>query len=100
MFPWRKDRVETLMVRLEGHEERQKKDSPKGTTGAKPRTRVRGSGLVSESKPPSGLPIDCFDSVWLEDLRINNPNQYEELQIEDTPLLDSLEKKADTVFRA
>ncbi|KAH9807517.1 hypothetical protein DFH28DRAFT_862323, partial [Melampsora americana] len=87
---WRNARLEALFVRLEAYDEQKKKDSPKNQAGAKPRTRVRNTTapLISQSAAPSGLPCDCYDPEWLEKLRNHNPDEYEELQVDPTPILD------------
>lgn len=98
-FPWRHTRLEALVLRLEAHDDKKRKDSPKGTKGAKPRDRVRNSTLISQSKTPPGLPFDCYDPEWLEELQNNNPDQYEALQVDPTPILDNLERKADRFLK-
>ncbi|KAH9817605.1 hypothetical protein DFH28DRAFT_863552, partial [Melampsora americana] len=89
-YVWRSTRLEALLLRLEAYDAHIKKTSPKNTPGAKPRTRVRDSMdlITSKSKPPCGLPIDCYDPEWLENVRLNDPNLYEELQVDDDPVLD------------
>lgn len=100
-FVWRSPRLEALLLRLEAYDAKKRKDSPKSTSGAKPRTRVRDSmdPITSQSTAPSGLPIDCYDPEWLEDVRLNDPNFYEALQVDDTPVLDGLEKQADLTLK-
>lgn len=98
-FQWRNARLEALFLWLEACDEEQKKANPKNAVGCKPRTRVRDDPLFSETKAPVGLPFDCYDPEWLENLRINDPDQYDELRVVETPKLDSLEKQADAVLK-
>lgn len=100
-LPWRNARLEALILRLEAYDEEKKKVSPKNTPGAKPRNRIRDSleALISNSKTPCGLPSDCYDPEWLANLRTNHPDQYEELQVDPTTVLDDLERKAYVCLR-
>lgn len=101
IFEWRNERLEAMMLRLEAYDEQKKKDSPKNTPGIKPRTRIRNllNPLISKSKAPTGLPFDCYNPEWLENLRNNHPDQYDALQVDPTPVLEDLERKADLCLR-
>ncbi|KAH9808165.1 hypothetical protein DFH28DRAFT_936423 [Melampsora americana] len=83
------------------YNEQKKKDSPKNTPGAKPQNQVRDSlnPLISQSQAPPGLPSDCYDPDWLEELRNNNPDRYEQLQVDPTTVLEGLEKQANICLK-
>ncbi|KAH9818829.1 hypothetical protein DFH28DRAFT_887723, partial [Melampsora americana] len=100
-FEWRSARLEALLLRLEAYDEQKKKDSPKNTPGAKPQNRVRDSlnPLISQSQAPPGLPSDCYDPDWLEELRNNDPDRYEQLQVDPTTVLEGLEKQANICLK-
>ncbi|KAH9814177.1 hypothetical protein DFH28DRAFT_1057331 [Melampsora americana] len=98
-FQWRNPRVGALLLKLEAYDDRQRKENPKHRVGCQPRHRVRDKCLISTSKAPSGLPSDCYDPEWLENLRTNHPDEYDELQADPTPVLDDLEKSADILLK-
>lgn len=96
---WRSSALQTLILSLEAHRSKEKENSPKGTPGVRPTERVRDLSVLSEVQAPPGLPIDCYDADWLKNLEEDDPDQFELLQVDPTPMLRSLEVRAYEVLK-
>ncbi|EGG05693.1 uncharacterized protein MELLADRAFT_107410 [Melampsora larici-populina 98AG31] len=93
-LPWRSAALEKLLVQLDQYQERKKKESPKGVSGAKPRVRIREKGedrKESMIPAPAGLSIDCYSEEWLSTL---DASEIELLEIDPVPKLKPLQKQA------
>ncbi|KAH9819108.1 hypothetical protein DFH28DRAFT_1122695 [Melampsora americana] len=96
---WRSTSLQTLLLSLDAHRSKEKDNSPKGTPGVRPTERVRDSTLLSRMEPPPGLPIDCYDAEWLKKVEEHEPEQYEALQVDPTPIIRSFEVRAYDVLK-
>lgn len=79
---------------LDAYMARRKASVPKAVrkyTGRPSRPRSRQEDApISKLPAPSGLPVDCYCSTWLESLQSEDPLGYSQLEIDPTPVLDDL----------
>jgi hypothetical protein len=94
IIEWRSKKLTYVCTLLDDYMERRKASLPKSAgkkTGRPSRPRIRQSNApLSTILAPSGLPIDCYSSDWLQHLKTDDPLAYSELEVDPVPVLDKL----------
>lgn len=83
-LPWRSEELEELFKHLDSvHMSTRWMTQGKWDHGKLPGPRERGSDRVDRaSAPPPGLPVNCYDAEWLEDLQEMDTDAYQDLDVQ------------------
>lgn len=91
---WRSTKLGRACILLDEYMETRKASIPNSVrkkTGRPSRPRIRQTNAPLSSLPaPSGLPIDCYSSKWLERVQSEDSLLYGQLDIDPVPVLDEL----------
>ncbi|KAH9931861.1 uncharacterized protein B0H18DRAFT_838513, partial [Fomitopsis serialis] len=83
-LPWRSKELEEFFKHLDSvHMSTRWMARGKWDHGKLPNPRERGSDRVDRtSAPPPGLPVNCYDAEWLEDLKEADVDAYQDLDVQ------------------